>query len=207
MNKVLLPVFYLPPIAWFSKFLEENTEIVFEQYENFPKQTYRNRCHIYGANGKLPLIIPIKHNGKRVIHEIEISNDENWRNLHWKSIKNAYQSSPYFEYYEDKLQQIFDNPENKLLQFNIDTISIIQKIIKTNQSYHLTTEYDKNPELEDFRAILSPKKELGMGFDTYYQVFSDKLGFIDNLSILDLICNLGPESLSYLKKTEVKFNE
>jgi hypothetical protein len=81
MKNVLLPVFYLPPISWFSVFLDPENEIVFEQFENFPKQTYRNRANIYGANGKLSLIIPINHNGKREFKDIEISYREDWRNF------------------------------------------------------------------------------------------------------------------------------
>ena len=95
--KALLPIFYLPPVSWFSEFLNQE-EIVFELFENFPKQTYRSRCNIFGANGKLALIIPIHHNGSRTLKDIEISYAEDWQKLHWKSIKIAYQSSPYFEY-------------------------------------------------------------------------------------------------------------
>lgn len=105
--KILLPVFYLPPISWFSEFLKEENEVVLEQFENFPKQTYRNRTNVYGANGKLSLIIPIHHTGERCFKNLEISYVEDWQKLHWKSIKNAYQSSPYFEFYEDKLEKIF----------------------------------------------------------------------------------------------------
>ena len=80
--KVLLPLFYLPPISWFSVFLQQDSEVTLEQFENFPKQTYRNRTVIYGANGRLALIIPILHNGKKTINEIEVSQRENWQKLH-----------------------------------------------------------------------------------------------------------------------------
>ena len=177
MQKVLLPLFYLPPISWFSVFSNENNQITFEQFEHFPKQTYRNRTCIFGANGKLPLIIPIHHNGKRAFKDIEISYAERWQNLHWKSIKTAYQSSPYFEYY----------------------LEIINNILKINKEFSLTEEYIKSPEEKDFREYFSAKKEPKIPQEEYYQTFSDKLGFIKDLSILDLLCNIGPESYSYLK--------
>ena len=91
--KILLPLFYLPPISWFSVFLQEDTDIVFEQFESFPKQTYRNRTAIYGANGKLLLIIPVKHDGNRTINKIEVSHRDNWEKNHWKYIKTAYKLS------------------------------------------------------------------------------------------------------------------
>lgn len=197
--KILLPVFYLPPISWFSEFLNEENEVVLEQFENFPKQTYRNRTNIYGANGKLSLIIPIHHTGKRCIKDIEISYAEDWQKLHWKSIKNAYQSSPYFEYYEDKLEKIFSEKPKFLLEFNLTALEIILKILKSEKEYSFTEEYVKSPEINDFRDHFSAKNESEYQMDEYYQTFSDKLGFIKDLSIIDLICNIGPESATYIK--------
>lgn len=203
MKKVLLPIFYLPPISWFSVFLNEENEVDFEQFENFPKQTYRNRASIYGANGKLALIIPIKHTGKREIKDIEVSFAEDWQKLHWKSIKTAYQSTPYFEYYEDKLKKIYAEQIISLKEFNLKALGIILDILKTEKKYELTNEYFKNPEAEDYREKFSAKSESKSEFEEYYQSFSDKNGFIKDLSILDLLCNIGPESLTYIKNIKL----
>lgn len=202
--KVLLPLFYLPPISWFSVFLQQDSEVTLEQFENFPKQTYRNRTVIYGANGKLALIIPVLHNGKKTINEIEVSQRENWQKLHWKSIKNAYQSSPYFEFYEDQLAQIFTFETQSLFQFNLNALQIIQKILKTEKAYSLNEEFTKTPAEVDFRNKFSAKKESEFEMEEYYQTFSDKLGFEKDISILDLICNKGPESLTYLRNVQSK---
>lgn len=202
--KVLLPLFYLPPISWFSVFLQHDAEVTLEQFENFPKQTYRNRTVIYGANGKLALIIPVLHNGKKTINEIEVAQRENWQKLHWKSIKNAYQSSPYFEFYEDQLAQIFTFETQSLCQFNFNALQIIQKILKTEKAYSLNEEFTKTPAEVDFRNKFSAKKESEFEMEEYYQTFSDKLGFEKDLSILDLICNKGPESLTYLRNVQSK---
>ncbi|WP_292010625.1 WbqC family protein [Chryseobacterium sp.] len=199
MKNVLLPVFYLPPISWFSVFLDPENEVILEQFENFPKQTYRNRANIYGANGKLSLIIPIHHNGKRKMKDIEVSESEDWRKLHWKSIKTAYQSSPYFEFYEDKFIRLFEEKEKYLLDFNLKGLEVIQQIFKTEKAQSLNKEYIKNPGEIDFREKFSAKIPLEFEVEEYYQTFSDKLGFIKDLSVLDLICNKGPESLTYLK--------
>lgn len=196
---ILLPAFYLPPISWFSYFLMEDRSVVLEKFEHFPKQTYRNRANIYGANGNLSLIIPMKHNGKRVVSEMEVSEAENWRKLHWKSIKNAYQSSPYFEFYEDRLQKIYENETVSLFQFNVQSIEIILKILKEDQDFTFTQEYIAQPEMQDLRNAFSAKKTSDIGFEPYYQTFSDKLGFLPDLSIIDLLCNKGPETKTYLK--------
>lgn len=203
MQKVLLPAFYLPPVSWFSVFNDEKNQVVFEQFENFPKQTYRNRTCIFGANGKLPLIIPIHHNGKRKFKDIEISYSERWQDLHWKSIKTAYQSSPYFEYYENELKKIYEERLKSLLEFNLRTLEIIQKILKISKEFTLTEEYIKFPESQDFRDSFSTKRKSEFSQEEYYQIFSYKLGFIKDLSILDLICNLGPEVNVYLKKLNI----
>lgn len=205
-NKVLLPIFYLPPISWFSVFLDSENEIIFEQFENFPKQTYRNRAVIYGANGKLPLIVPIKHTGKREMKDIEIAFAEDWQKLHWKSIKTAYQSTPYFEYYEDKLKMIFEEKPQLLIDFNLKALKVIIDILKTKKDFTFTEEYFKSPEALDFRDKFSAKMESKIQFPEYYQSFSGKNGFLQDLSILDLICNIGPESLTYIKNIKINYN-
>ena len=202
--KILLPIFYLPPISWFAVFLKDENKIVLEQYENFPKQTYRNRTNIYGANGRLSLIIPINHSGERIMKQIEISHRENWKQNHWKSIKTAYQSSPYFEFYEDRLQKIFEFETESLIQFNLNALNIIQDILKTKKAYSLNIEYVKIPLEENYREKFSAKKESEIEMEEYYQTFTDKMGFMKDLSILDLICNKGPETLTYLKNIYTK---
>ena len=197
--KILLPVFYLPPISWFSVFLEPENEIIFEQFENFPKQTFRNRANIYGANGKLSLIIPMNHNRTRVIKDIEVSTREKWQKLHWKSIKTAYQTTPYFEFYEDQLEEIYTFKTKSLLEFNLLALKVIQKILKTEKKYAFSSEYFAEPDAVDYRGHFSAKQDSGQVFEEYYQSFSDKFGFLPNLSILDLICNKGPEALTYIK--------
>lgn len=199
MEQVLMPVFYLPPVSWFSVFLADHREVVLEQFENFPKQTYRNRANIYGANGRLSLIVPIRHNGRREMKDIEISYAENWQKLHWKSIKTAYQSSPYFEYYEHRLEAIYNTGETSLLQFNLDTLGIIQDILKTEKAYSLNQEYLAEPRAEDYREKFSAKAPTEFEAQEYYQTFQEKYGFLPDLSIVDALCNLGPQTLSYVR--------
>ena len=144
MNNILLPIFYLPPVQWFAEYLDENNDVVFEEWENFPKQTYRNRTEIYGANGKLALIIPTRHTGNRLYKETEISYAESWQKLHWKSIKTAYQSSPYFEFYEHQLEDIYSVQPESLMEFNLRALNIILKILKTDKSLHLLPRMKEN---------------------------------------------------------------
>ena len=204
LKNVLLPLFYLPPISWFSVFLDEDSEIVIEQFESFPKQTYRNRTNIYGANGKLSLIIPMNHDGTRLINEIQMSTRDKWQHIHWKSIKTAYQTSPYFEYYEDQLEKIFTFKSSSLMAFNFNALKIIQKLLKTEKKFTLTDEYFKNPEQLNYREKFSSKLSVEFDMPEYIQSFSTKYGYLEDLSIIDLLCNKGPESLTYIKNIKSK---
>ncbi|SFH94545.1 WbqC family protein [Halpernia frigidisoli] len=199
MENQLFPLFYLPPISWFSKFLEKDSKPVIEKFENFPKQTYRNRTNIYGANGKLTLVIPINHTGSRLYKDTKISYDENWQKQHWKSIKNAYQSSPYFEFYEDRCAKIYEKKEKFLFDFNLNALEILISISKTAQNLQFSDKYESEPSALDLRSAFSAKNNPDQKFSQYYQIFEEKYGFIENLSVCDLFFNLGPESLIYLK--------
>lgn len=204
MQKVLLPIFYLPPISWFSVYENPKTEVVLEQWEHFPKQTYRNRTHILGANGTLVLSIPKRNSGQRKpFKDIEIAYNEDWRSLHWKSIKIAYQTSPYFEFYEEQLEQIYLAKDKFLMDFNLRTLEIIKKILKSEMAHSLNNSYQKEPEEKDYREMFSAKKESEFLMEEYYQSFTDKFGFTKDLSIIDLICNKGPESATYLKQIKI----
>lgn len=199
-NTALFPVFYLPPISWFVHFCNHDGTVILDQHENFNKQTYRNRTCIFGANGKLSLMIPINHKSQKQMNQILVSDAEKWRIQHWKSIKTAYQGSPYFEFYEDQFRKIFESEEKSLFRFNLFALEILLKILKSEIKIELSSEYQPSFQGLDFRDQFSPKKEEPEIYKEYYQTFSDKLGFIQNLSILDLICNLGPESLNYLRQ-------
>lgn len=200
-----MPIFYAPPILWFAEFLDENNEVILEQWETFPKQTYRNRMCIYGANGKLTLVIPIEHSENKTFNKINVSHAEKWEARHWKSIVSAYRRSPYFEYYQDYFVKLFEESCDTLLEFNLKFIETVLKILKNNKTFQLTTEFEHHPEgLVDLRDSFSAKKETTEEWPHYYQTFEEKHGFIKNLSILDLIFNIGPESATYLKKLKSK---
>lgn len=198
-QKKLLPLFYFPPISWFKEYLDPECDILLETKEHFPKQTYRNRACIYGANGELPLIIPIQHSGKRVYEEIEISYREDWQKLHWKSIKTAYQSSPYFEFYEDRLSSLFEEKTPLLFDLNKKSLELVLSLLKEEASHEFTSQWEVDFEGIDKREDFSAKKPSSYELEPYYQTFSDKYGFLNDLSVLDLLCNKGPESATYIK--------
>lgn len=189
---LLFSISYLPPLSYLQACLTDD-EIIIDQHEHFVKQTYRNRCNIYGPNGKQVLIIPVVHEDlyRIPIKEVNISFDSNWNKIHWRSITSAYRNSPFFEFYEDKFQKIFENPPEKLFEFNFTLINLIFECFKIKKKISLTADYKKNPEgLIDMRNAFHPKKE-NVSFDSYHQVFSDRHGFLNDLSCIDYLFNKG----------------
>ncbi|MFD1615055.1 WbqC family protein [Gelatiniphilus marinus] len=200
MNILIHPT-YFPNIAHFVAMVKAE-DITFEVDDNFVKQTYRNRTYIYGANGKLTLNIPVIHSQKnrQKYRDVKIFNDENWQSLHWKSLLSAYRTSPFFEYYEDELRPLFELKADYILDFNLTCFEVICNCLQLELNILKTETYQKTVEDKtDFRHLVNAKKEQPKPFETYTQVFSNKHGFIPNLSILDLLFNEGPNALNYLE--------
>ncbi|HUH35366.1 MAG TPA: WbqC family protein [Moheibacter sp.] len=198
------PLFYFGPVSYFAA-LNQAKDFSFERQENFPKQTYRNRCYIHGANGKLRLGIPIVHDGTRKFKDLKVSKDFNWQKEHFKSIESAYRSSPYFEYYEDEIRPIFDQKLAFLWDINWMTFELINQKLKLNLNVQFTEHYLEVPMEEDFRTQFNPKIHPDQNlFPKYSQVFEEKFDFLPDLSILDLLCNEGPHSATYLENLLIK---
>lgn len=198
-RSIILPILYLPPISWWKVLLGNPTAtVLLESKENMQKQTLRNRTQIYGANGKLNLVIPLKRTGQRVVDEIEISYRENWQTQHWKSIKNVYQASAYFEYYEDRLKEIYSLQPVRLIDFNLHAINILKDMLKVEVPITLTEKYQAENYSADYRIAFASKGNSQFAIPRYFQTFEEKFGFLPDLSLLDLLCNEGPQSLTFI---------
>ncbi len=202
----LLHPSYLGPITQYIAIIQSNA-IVFENEDNYQKQSYRNRTYIYGANGKLLLTIPIKHSQtkeKQLYKNVRIENDFKWQLLHWRSLESAYRTSPFFEYYEDEFAPLFEKPKKFLLDFNYECMSVVLDNLQIDIPISKTNTYHKTPaDILDLRSLIHAKKEKNYDLDPYIQVFQDKKGFISNLSILDLLFNEGPNAVNYLESQSI----
>lgn len=201
--KVLLSTAYFAPIEYYY-FLLNAEEVLIEKHENYPKQTYRNRCVIYGANGPLNLSIPVRHKSqdRTPISEKLISFNEDWQTLHWRSMESAYRSSPFFEYYEDEVKDALFDKGDSLFTYNEKLRDIVLELMNESVDVNYTEEYVANytDDFLDLREVISPKSTSSQfQLKEYDQVFKEKLGFQPNLSILDLIFNLGPSATDHLK--------
>lgn len=192
---------YLPPISYIVH-IHKYSNVYIEHFETYSKQTFRNRCEIYSANGKLSLSVPVtKTNGNNTqTKDIKICNAQAWQRIHWNAICSAYNKSPYFLYYRDYFEPIYFKEYEFLIDLNYDLLKVILQILRSNTIQLTTTDYIKHyPDFEDLRQYFDSKLiNEEYYFNPYYQVFDNKFGFYPNLSIIDLIFNMGNQSIVYL---------
>lgn len=198
---ILLPALYLPNISYLQTIKNNDGPIVVEQFENFPKQTFRTRTQIATANGVLDLLVPIQHGKKQrqVMKDVLINYDHPWQRLHWLSLQTAYRSSAYFEFYEDDFRGFYEKEYSHLLEFHVDQLKLILKLLKINREILLSEKYEvESPNEIDYRKVIHPKMpSLLQQHKPYYQLFEDKNGFLPDLSIIDLLFSQGPQSKNY----------
>lgn len=197
-NIVIQPA-YFAPIAQYAAIVQSNST-TFEVHDNFVKQTYRTRCYIYAANGKLLLNVPV-NKGKSLktkTVDVEINYVEDWQKLHLRSLESAYSSSPFFEYYEHDLRTIFETKYKFLSELHTACHNFVMDALQESIQNDTTNDYLAYSDKLDIRDWVN-KKEGEIEFERYIQVFDDKHGFLKNLSILDLIFMEGPNAITYLE--------
>lgn len=217
MSTALLSTAYFAPVQWYQK-LNRYDEIRIETLDNFVKQTYRNRCVIATTNGPLALTVPVERSaaglsgvdasstGKCLVRDTRVSYHGNWRHVHWNALRSAYGESPFFEFYEDDFRPFFERKWTFLHDFNMEILAKTCELIGIEPRVGTTDRYVPAGDealvgVDDFRDVIRPKHPLeDKSFEPrrYYQVYERKHGFLSNLSVLDLLFNMGPESVLYL---------
>ncbi|WP_375235527.1 WbqC family protein [Winogradskyella sp.] len=198
---MLLHPTYFPNIAHFVALIKSK-EVVFEVCDNYQKQTYRNRSDIYSANGKLSLSVPVSYTQKlrQKTKDVLISSVDNWQSKHLKSFDSAYRMSPFYEFYIDDLMPIFKTEFKYLLDLNLKCFELLTKALELEISTRLSEDFTiSDNSSDDFRNLVNTKKNNAFQFNKYTQVFTEKHGYITNLSILDLLFNEGPNAINYLE--------
>ncbi|MGP1476234.1 MAG: WbqC family protein [Phocaeicola sp.] len=207
MKTVYLSSAYLAPVEYYTK-LYYADKVYVERFDHYMKQTYRNRCIIASPEGPLSLSIPTEKSTqtKILMKEVRVSDHGNWRHLHWNALETAYGNSPFFEYYADDFRPFYEKKHKYLYDYNKALCELICRLIDIDPEIEETDEYKMNfaDDEEDYRSIIHPKvnyEKMDKSFHPlpYYQVFKEKFGFLPNLSIVDLLFNMGPESLFILR--------
>jgi len=207
MAPTLFSTAYFAPVQYYWHWNRSQQPVV-EACEHYIKQTWRNRCIIGTANGSMTLSLPVEGNAeKTVIRDVRLSDHGNWQHMHWNSIESAYNSSPFFEYYADDLRPFFEKRTGFLFDFNEEIrekmCELLEIDVVSGKTLNFLSEREIPAEWVDLRNRIHPKKNAGIVDpefqpESYYQVFNRKFGFQPNLSILDLLFNMGPEAILYL---------
>lgn len=207
---ILIELQYLPPVQYFT-ILAASPNVQLESQEHYVKGTYRNRCHIASVNGVQRLSIPLRKgkNQQQSIRDVRIAYDQSWRSNHWHAIRSAYGNSPFFEHYADDISAFYRKKKYEFLwDFNLHLLLTLADLLGLKIELQLTPEYWKEApaNVTDFRNVISPKREMpDAEFNPvrYPQVFEDRLGFLPNLSIVDLLFCTGPEASGILRRSTV----
>ena len=208
------PTAYLPPISYFCALLNDHTEgescisLIIEQHETYPKQTLRNRCEITGSNGKQILSVPVCRAEQRTTEDgrilatqetcdVKINYHTPWQHQHWMALVSAYQHTPFFFYYQDFFRPLYETCFNHLLQWNNALLKVVFQLLDMPCKIELTSQWERADENVLFCHADNRYAER-KSLPPYWQIFSDKNGFLENLSIVDLLFNLGTEAKNYL---------
>jgi hypothetical protein len=204
MRNIILSTAYLPPIQYFSKWVEYDNVLI-EIHEHYQKQSYRNRCRILGPNGVQDLIIPVVRGRSRElpIKEIKVDYAMSWTEQHLRAIMTAYRSAPFFEHYFNRFEKLYQKKDVFLFDWNMKFIQLCAELLGLSKEISFTQSYIHNPLDADFRERIHPKSQKKQPDDhfypvSYFQVFSDRFEFQANLSIIDLLMNEGNLSKSKL---------
>ena len=207
MSTALLQTTYFGPIQWYQK-LYRYDHCLIEQYDSYQKQTYRNRCIIATANGLQALTVPVEHETLNMKHEtlkvkdLRISDHNNWRRIHWNALQSAYSESPFFDYYADDIHPFFEKKYEFLIDFNEAIRQKVCELLDIHPNVSYTSDFRlQTSDITDFREVIHakhPQPDKDFAPQRYWHVFDGKHDFQANLSILDLLFNMGPESIFYL---------
>ncbi len=203
----LLPHAYLPPCGYMALLLKHGRAQI-ELFETYPKQTWRNRCRIATANGPVSLSIPVERPSGNHTMTLDVYPGTHlpWQKIHWRSIRSSYSKAPFFLYYSDPIEAFFLKPfKGSLHEWNHGLLHLMMDLLRMETLIEYTTDYCHLPPEQDLRLLISPKRawpsvKPEAEWPSYYQVFDDRYGFIPNLSVIDLLFHMGPESSDYLKQ-------
>jgi hypothetical protein len=202
-GRILLSTSYFPPVEYITLIYGAD-DILIESRENYIKQTYRNRCNILAANGPLALTVPVLtlRQPKIPVRDVRIDYSKRWQQVHYRAIISAYRSAAFFEYFYDQVEKVIMGNHHFLLDLNMASAEAMMKPLKIDKEIRYTDHYEADSgDPSDFRYRISPKNKnvnAGINMNRYFQVFSNKYSFVPGLSFLDILFNLGPDSVSYI---------
>jgi len=206
LRKQAFPIAYLPPIDYLAHFLAAPNPVI-DIYEHWPKRTLRNRAEITSPKGRYMLSVPVsKDKHHTPAKNVRISYREKWQVNHWRAIKSFYSNSPFFLFYEQDIKYFFEHNYDRIIDLNLELMKTLLELLNINKEVPASYAYiEKNEISHDLREYFNHTKDTVL-VPKYIQVFEDRQPFLHNLSILDLLFNLGPEAETYLENLADKLS-
>lgn len=203
LKSLLLECEYFPCIDWYKHFVSQHM-IILESFEHFERATLRNRCYISGPNGKLALSVPLHggRNQRMPMNKIKVSYQDRWQTQHWRTLKTCYNRSPYFEFFEMDFERFFSTNFDSLFELNLASIQLLNRLLGIKKSFEITSAYEKQvtDDTIDMRQVWTVQSTNQGNVLRYLQPFEDKIGFVANLSMLDLLFCCGKQATELLLK-------
>lgn len=204
-NTLIIENQYFPIFNWL-KYSFSKKHIILSACESYQKMSFRNRMVICGSNGLINLSVPIEHgrNQRAAFKDIKVSYRDNWQSNHWRSIISCYNKSPFFDYYSHELENIFQKKHVFLFDLNLEALGWLKKVLHFPAEIMVVKE-EKMADYQNIAADLTNKwlpknfQEQQKAVVKYAQVFEDRIGFQPNVSILDLLFNVGPSAAKFLQ--------
>lgn len=205
-EEAVFSIALFPPVEYFILASGASCCMI-EDAEHFQKQSYRNRYTILTANGPQFLSVPVLHSATKIpIREVAIDYKTDWQRKHWRAIESSYNNSPFFLYYQDFILAFFEKKIDSLFEYNLQIFRIFLKLLNIRVNLSFTEEFKPEyPGKKDYRSIIHPKKAFLEDYpfpnhQPYSQVFDDRFGYVRNLSVLDLVFNLGNSAGDYINR-------
>ncbi|HEX2618027.1 MAG TPA: WbqC family protein [Flavobacteriales bacterium] len=201
----LLSAFYFGSVEHY-RLLARHERVVIDTGEHYERQSYRTRTSIVGANGRHDLTVQIERRSgeKMPMRTAGLSYVETWPQQHLHAIRSAYGQTPWAIHYLDEIEAVVLPHYDRLIDLDLATMRLglkwlgLRTVVEVSEAY---VERSAAADLLDLRNTFHPKKALPEGVisvQPYPQVFSDRHGPLARMSVIDLVCNCGPEALRYL---------
>lgn len=217
---------YLPWKGYFH-LIQKADIFVFHNDLQYTKQDWRNRNKIKTESGTIWITVPINYiNVHQRINETKIDNTQKWRQAHWNKLQANYHRAPFWQDYASFFEHIFSSTWEMLEYLDIystkkiceylgigtDMICSSDLELKGQKTERLidmckkvgATHYISGPaakayiEEEKFSAAGISLEYMDYVYPAYPQLWGD---FIHEVSIVDMLFNVGPRTGEYIWKT------
>jgi hypothetical protein len=204
----VIPAMYFGPVELY-RLLAAHPRAIVDAGEHYERQSHRTRTRILGPNGSQDLVVQIRRRSgeKMPMHSVELSFAEHWPGQHLHALRSAYGNTPWYLHFSEELEDLLHGPHTRLLELDLASMRMALRVLGLSCALEVSTVYVEpdREDIIDLRQQLHPKRPLPdwiPAVPSYPQIFADRHGFVERLSVLDLLCNSGPQARGHLVREQ-----